>query len=113
MHTTAAVAAAASSAHEHVDEQANRQQIWVCNASAGAWRKLEAAGSVPQPRSYHAAAAVAGRLYVFGGCGSDGRLNELHAYDPAGNEWRQLPASNAVPVRGAGGQTNKNFSIMY
>ena len=54
---------------------------------------------MPQPRSYHAAAVASGRLYVFGGCGADGRLNELHAYDPATNEWQQLPASQAVPVR--------------
>ena len=54
---------------------------------------------MPQPRSYNAAAVASGRLYVFGGCGADGRLNELHAYDSATNEWQQLPASQAVPVR--------------
>ena len=74
----------------------------MCNASAGAWKKLEATGSIPQPRSYHAAAVASGMLYVFGGCGADGRLNELHAYDPAGNQWQQLPASDAVPVGAAG-----------
>jgi N-acetylneuraminic acid mutarotase len=64
--------------------------------------KLEATGKVPQPRSYHAATVAGGKLYVFGGCGVGGRLNELHAYDPASNEWRQLPSSDAVPVCTAG-----------
>lgn len=99
-HTTAAPAVAAFiSAYGRVDK---RGALWVHNASAGVWRKFEAAGSVPQPRSYHVAAAIAGKLYVFGGCGADGRLNELHAYDPASNEWQQLPASDAVPVRPTG-----------
>ena len=37
-------------------------------------------------------------LYVFGGCGTGGRLNELHCYDPVSNTWAQLPSSDAVPV---------------
>lgn len=45
------------------------------------WRLVEpAAGSPPPPgaRSYHTMAAVGSRLYVFGGCGAGGRLNDLH-----------------------------------
>lgn len=66
--------------------------------SAGVWTNLDAAGQVPQARSYHVAATAGGAFYAFGGCGAGSRLNELHRYDPATNAWKHLPSSDAVLV---------------
>ena len=38
-------------------------------------------------------------LYVFGGCGENGRLNDLHCYDTTTDDWEQLPAYEQVKVR--------------
>ena len=55
----------------------------------------------PPPRSYAAATAAGGKLYVFGGCGAGtaGRLNDLWEFDPAARAWRQLPSSDAIKAR--------------
>jgi hypothetical protein len=59
----------------------------------------------PAPRSYHAAASLAGKFYVFGGCGPSGRLNDLWSFDPAaGGKWERLPdppqGGKTLPPRG-------------
>lgn len=84
------------------EEWLSRPDITPTSApSAGTWMKLDSMGDVPQARSFHVATAAGGKLYVFGGCGAGGRLNELHSYDPESNAWQQLPASDAVAVRPA------------
>lgn len=54
-------------------------------------RRLSGPG--PPHRSYHSMTAdhTAGRVYVFGGCGNAGRLNDLWAYDVVDNKWIQFP----------------------
>eukprot|EP00927_Polykrikos_kofoidii_P059931 TRINITY_DN55020_c0_g1_i1.p1 TRINITY_DN55020_c0_g1~~TRINITY_DN55020_c0_g1_i1.p1 ORF type:complete len:345 (-),score=44.78 TRINITY_DN55020_c0_g1_i1:128-1162(-) len=59
------------------------------------WDPTAAGGPVPEARSFHAmcAGAAAGRsglIFVFGGCGSRGRLNDLWSFDPSSNDWRCL-----------------------
>lgn len=48
--------------------------------------------SGPPHRSYHSMTSDEGRVYVFGGCGMDGRRNDLWAYDVARREWTDLPS---------------------
>uniref|UniRef100_A0A0D6QZF2 Nitrile-specifier protein 5 n=1 Tax=Araucaria cunninghamii TaxID=56994 RepID=A0A0D6QZF2_ARACU len=72
---------------------------------SGEWRVLP---SGPPERSYHAMAADDSRreVYVFGGCGINGRLNDLWAFNIEQGTWRQLPSppegSNLVPRGGPG-----------
>lgn len=40
------------------------------------------------------------RLYVFGGCGGEGRLSDLHAFDTETSTWEELPSSPAICGRG-------------
>lgn len=43
------------------------------------WSEVAAgAGTAPPARSYHASATIGSKIYVFGGCGQEGRLNDLH-----------------------------------
>jgi N-acetylneuraminic acid mutarotase len=66
-----------------------------------AWSLLS---SGPPHRSYHSMAEGGGRVYVFGGCGNAGRLNDLWAYDVAVGRWEQLPSpGDACHPRGGPG----------
>ena len=39
-------------------------------------------------------------LYVFGGCGPDGRLSDLHRYDLTTSAWEEMPHDAAIEGRG-------------
>lgn len=68
------------------------------------WAPLEVNASSPTPpsRSYHAATTARGKLYIFGGCGTNGRLNDLWEFDPSSKTWLELPRCDAVGARGGG-----------
>ncbi|CAI5935254.1 unnamed protein product [Closterium sp. NIES-65] len=77
----------------------------------GQWRLLTTGDKSPPGRSYHTMAADPHRaqIYIFGGCGTTGRFNDLWAYPVAPshtNTWRQLPSpppsSGCVPRGGPG-----------
>ncbi|KAK6116307.1 hypothetical protein DH2020_049934 [Rehmannia glutinosa] len=58
----------------------------------------------PPHRSYHSTAADERRVYVFGGCGDAGRLNDLWAYDVVDKEWVEFPLpGESVKPRGGPG----------
>jgi N-acetylneuraminic acid mutarotase len=65
-----------------VDEKTPMGDLWAFDTRARAWRQLEHADG-PPARSYHAAAALGASLYIFGGCGTAGRLSDLWRYDTA------------------------------
>ena len=54
--------------------------LWAFDADGGSWEELRAP-NVPSARSFHAATSANGRLYVFGGCGADGKRMD----------WQQRP----------------------
>ena len=54
----------------------------------------------PVPRSFHRATAVSNRLYVFGGCGADGRLADLHEYCADTERWTEMPRPPDLTGRG-------------
>lgn len=60
--------------------------------------------SGPPHRSYHSMTADDTKLYVFGGCGNAGRLNDLWAYDVLLHTWIQypLPPCSCKPRGGPG-----------
>lgn len=39
-------------------------------------------------------------MFVFGGCGADGRVCDLWEYDPERNAWQQLPSCSSAGGRG-------------
>ena len=65
----------------------------------GAWTQLQPPGEVPAPRFGHTATWVADvGLVVWSGQGNGADFfDDIWAYDPAANEWRQLPSLGAVP----------------
>ena len=91
----------------------HRNDLWRLSCREWAWARvrLERAAAAPTPRSGHsaslaAAAASAGgarTLYVFGGCGNNGELNDTHALDLAAVERHFLRARTAIDSGGGGG----------
>ena len=60
------------------------------------WQALEIPGG-PSPRSFHAMASLGSTLYVFGGCGEQGRLNDLWALETSGGlAWECLSLGGDV-----------------
>merc|ERR1711862_787547 len=56
---------------------------------------------MPEPRSFHAMCSRSddkgnGVIYVFGGCGATGRLNDLWSFDASTREWKCLHAGGSV-----------------
>jgi N-acetylneuraminic acid mutarotase len=81
-----------------------KSDLYVFDTASHEWQPVAMSGSSPQPpaRSYHAMAADpgSGKLYIFGGCGSSGRLSDLWCFHIPTATWQQLPSSDAVPARG-------------
>ncbi|KAL6863815.1 hypothetical protein ACP4OV_016718 [Aristida adscensionis] len=92
--TMAAVGATVFTFGGRDQEHKELNELYAFDTAAGAWSLLSSGADGPPRRSYHSmvADADAGRVYVFGGCGEAGRLNDLWAYDVAGGRWEQLPS---------------------
>ncbi|GAX84212.1 hypothetical protein CEUSTIGMA_g11635.t1 [Chlamydomonas eustigma] len=57
-------------------------------------------GTPPPKRSFHTAAVAGSSMYIFGGCGAEGRLADLHQFDTKANQWHQLPEHDSIKGRG-------------
>ena len=62
---------------------------YVYDPQANTWTQLASMGT---PRRNHASAAVGGKLYVFGGFNTGGRLSKAEVFDPASGSWAQGPS---------------------
>lgn len=70
------------------------------NADSVEWEVLQVPGG-PEPRSFHAMTSLGSKIYVFGGCGASGRLNDLWCLDTSsetGPSWKCL--SIGGPIEG-------------
>lgn len=69
------------------------------------WTLLSSDDVGPPHRSYHSMTSDGDhQIYVFGGCGDAGRLNDLWAFDVVSRLWTQLPSpgDNCRPRGGPG-----------
>eukprot|EP00386_Alphamonas_edax_P007310 GDKI01024293.1.p1 GENE.GDKI01024293.1~~GDKI01024293.1.p1 ORF type:complete len:374 (-),score=113.52 GDKI01024293.1:105-1145(-) len=60
---------------------------------------------IPPPRSYHAVSVLKTNIYLFGGCGQEGRLNDLWRFDTQTRTWSQLATGECIKGRGGPGFT--------
>lgn len=60
----------------------------------------EPSSSPPPPRSFHKMVAIENILYVFGGCGENGRMSDFYSYDTISHVWSILPSSGDIAGRG-------------
>jgi hypothetical protein len=88
-------------------EEKALNDMWVLDASGAAgtesWSQIAYANSSeppPEARSFHKMVSIGTNLYVFGGCGSSGRLADLHKFDTLTNTWTGLGTSPILKGRG-------------
>jgi len=81
-----------------MEEQA-MNDLWMLDTKLLQWTEVEAEGA-PERRSFHRMVADRNYLYVFGGCGENDRLADLHRFDVRSHEWENLGTS---VLRGRGG----------
>ncbi|XP_023642367.1 nitrile-specifier protein 5 [Capsella rubella] len=77
-------------------------QLYCFNTSTNQWKLLSSGETGPQNRSYHSITADSQNVYVFGGCGVEGRLNDLWAYNVVDQKWIKFPSPGEA-CRGRGG----------
>jgi len=61
---------------------------------------LENGDEPPEVRSFHKMLCIGSSLYVFGGCGVNGRLADIHRFDIEKDTWHTLPPSSLLKGRG-------------
>lgn len=66
------------------------------------WTLLSSGDSGPPHRSYHSTISDNRYIYIFGGCGIAGRLNDLWAYDVIDQKWIEYPTAGEK-CKGRGG----------
>ena len=54
----------------------------------------------PEPRSFHRLQAIDSTLYIFGGCGANGRMADLHSFDTTTNAFHNWGTSPLLRGRG-------------
>jgi N-acetylneuraminic acid mutarotase len=75
----------------NADSHDTMSDFWCFDSkqSSSQWAKLPLTGNPPPPLSYHTMTSDAHKVYVFGGCTSDGRSNQLWAFNVATQTWTQ------------------------
>ncbi|KAK7108053.1 uncharacterized protein [Littorina saxatilis] len=76
------------------------------DTTTGTWSEVKMTGDIPEARSYHRMTAMGTQIFVFGGCTTSGRLNDLHTFSTDTGIWRKLPTSDAILGRGGAGFTS-------
>ena len=65
------------------------------------WEEIKPATAVkPAARSFHKMVSWGHSLYVFGGCGKEGRMNDLHCFDTLKKEWTEMTVPTEISARG-------------
>ncbi|PIA58312.1 hypothetical protein AQUCO_00500323v1 [Aquilegia coerulea] len=62
-------------------------ELYSFDTCTNKWTLISYGDTGPANRSYHSMTADDRRVYIFGGCGVDGRRNDLWAFDVERNSW--------------------------
>jgi N-acetylneuraminic acid mutarotase len=93
--------------------------LYVYDPTAGAdgtWTELLPTGAVPAERHVHSAFVLSGKMYVFGGGGNSGVMNDLHEFNPLigiDGEWTALAPSGDTPSARAFASASVISGAMY
>lgn len=80
-------------------------ELYSFDLSTDKWTNLSlpSHGTPPSPRSFHKMVSIGNMLFVFGGCGKEGRLSDLHSYNTDTKTWTELPSFENISGRGGAG----------
>jgi len=87
--------------------------LFMFNTKTGIWTNVSSEGSPPSPRSFHKMVSTGTKLYVFGGCPSEGRLADLYVFDTETGTWTVLESSGMEGRGGAGLVVDPDGSALY
>jgi len=73
--------------------------LWSFDVTTETWSMVKTSPA-PEARSFHKMVCIGETLYLFGGCGTSGRLADLHSFDTNTGTWTDLRKS---VLRGRGG----------
>ena len=62
------------------------------------WKRLNAKGRTPGRRSGAASVMVGTKLYIFGGYGGNGRLDDFFCYDLEQKSWTKIESTGDAPT---------------
>lgn len=83
-------------------EHKELNELYSFDTSTNKWTLISSGDTGPPHRSYHSVTTDDRHVYIFGGCGVAGRLNDLWAYDVVDQTWIQYPKPGDN-LRGRGG----------
>nr|GLL23070.1 nitrile-specifier protein 5 [Ipomoea trifida] len=83
-------------------EHQELNELYSFDTSTNKWALLSSGDNGPPNRSYHSMTSDDQHIYVFGGCGVTGRLNDLWAYNVVSKKWKKFPLPGDS-CRGRGG----------
>lgn len=85
-------------------EHKELNELYSYDTSTNTWTLIPAGDVAPAHRSYHSTAADDWHVYIFGGCGVAGRLNDLWAFDVFEKKWIEFlsPGDNCKGRGGSG-----------
>jgi len=92
----------------------NYNDVWALNLATDSWSAVTSSGGPPSARRYHTAvyAAARGTMYVFGGYGGSGNLNDVWAltlheafHAKLYSIEHRAPICNAFALKGTGHTT--------
>jgi len=74
--------------------------LWAFDPNTNRWSRIEVDAESPKPAalSYHAMTSTTDRIYVFGGCLSKGRSNELWEFSLTTRRWRRIDNDGDDPA---------------
>lgn len=89
--------------------------FWQFDPDSRLWARIEVEADAAKPSalSYHAMTSADDHIYVFGGCFSKGRSNELWEYSLSTSQWQRIECdpSMAISCRGGPGLACLNNQI--
>lgn len=83
-------------------EHRELNELYSFDTKTNNWALISSGDIGPPNRSYHSMTSDGRHVYVFGGCGVAGRLNDLWAFDVVDSKWVEFP-SPGENCKGRGG----------
>ncbi|KAG0450207.1 hypothetical protein HPP92_027049 [Vanilla planifolia] len=84
-------------------EHKELNELYSFDTLTNEWKLLSSGDAGPPHRSYHSMTSDDSSVYVFGGCGNAGRLNDLWAFHISDHRWIELLPSPGEKLRPRGG----------
>ncbi|CAG9319092.1 unnamed protein product [Blepharisma stoltei] len=80
------------------DDGLLHNDFWAFSCIEEKWSSINSAGDIPTKRYGHASATYSDVLFIWGGSGQDGYLNDGYLYDISSGKWTLLTYTDTAPT---------------